>query len=280
MSNKIATYDKIKQGLKKRRRSESRFRSIGIASISVGLLFIAILFISVTSKGYNAFTQTMIQIDVFFDPDVLDPNGSNKLESIARGDYRAVTRRTLSNTFKDVSSRRDKRQLYKILSSGAQFQIRDIALKNLSVIGTTIPVWVTASDDVDMMIKGVVDRKARPRVRRLSEKQMSWIRALESQGKVERQFNTTFFFGGDSREPELAGIAVALVGTILSILICLAFAVPFGVMAAVYLEEFAPKNRWTTLLEININNLAAVPSIVFGLLGLSVLLNVFELKHI
>jgi phosphate transport system permease protein len=279
MSNKIATYDKIKQGLKKRRRSESRFRSIGIASISVGLLFIAILFISVTSKGYNAFTQTMIQIDVFFDPDVLDPNGSNKLESIARGDYRAVTRRTLSNTFKDVSSRRDKRQLYKILSSGAQFQIRDTALKNLSVIGTTIPVWVTASDDVDMMIKGVVDRKARPRVRRLSEKQMSWIRALESQGKVERQFNTTFFFGGDSREPELAGIAVALVGTILSILICLALAVPFGVMAAVYLEEFAPKNRWTTLLEININNLAAVPSIVFGLLGLSVLLNVFELPR-
>jgi phosphate transport system permease protein len=215
-------------------------------------------------------------LDVFFDPSVLDTNATSNPAIIAKGDYRTITRRALFNSFPDVKSRKDKRQLYKILSSGAQFQIREKAIESPDIIGKSVRVWITASDDIDMIFKGKVKRDASPQNRRLSDKQMTWFQTLESQGKIQTQFNRDFFLGGDSREPELAGIAVALAGSVLSILVCLSLAVPFGVMAAVYLEEFAPKNRWTTLLEVNINNLAAVPSIVFGLLGLAVFLSVFE----
>jgi phosphate transport system permease protein len=276
MNSLTANQAKIAAGQKKRHRAEKRFRWIGLSAISVGLVFIVVLFTSVTQTGFTAFTQTMVQLDVFIDPDVIDPKGTNETSVIAKGNFRSIARRALFNTFPDVKSRRDKRQLYKILSSGAEFQIRTRVLEDPSLIGRSIPIWVTASDDIDMIVKGKIKRDANMQIRRLSDKQMAWFLVLENRGKIERQFNSTFFVGGDSREPELAGIAVALVGSLFSILVCLVFAVPFGVMAAVYLEEFAPKNRWTTILEVNINNLAAVPSIVFGLLGLAVFLNVFE----
>jgi phosphate transport system permease protein len=276
MNSLTANQAKIVAGLKKRHRAEKRFRWIGLFAISVGLVFIAVLFTSVIQIGFTAFTQTMVQLDVFIDPDVIDPKGTKEASVIAKGDFRSITRTALFSTFPDVKSRRNKRQLHKILSSGAEFQIREKVLEDPSLIGKSIPIWVTASDDIDMIVKGKTKRDASAQTRRLSEKQMGWFLALESQGKIEAQFNSTFFVGGDSREPELAGIAVALAGSVFSILVCLFFAVPFGLMAAVYLEEFAPKNRWTTILEVNINNLAAVPSIVFGLLGLAVFLNVFE----
>jgi phosphate transport system permease protein len=147
------------------------------------------------------------------------------------------------------------------------------------LIGTTESVWVPADDDVDMLIKGHIDLQLPESDRRIKDNQLVWIQELQKQERIERRFNTTFFTAGDSREPELSGIKGAAYGSFFTLLICLAIAFPVGVAAAVYLEEFAPKNRWTDLIEVNINNLAAVPSIVFGLLGLAVFINFFGLPR-
>jgi phosphate transport system permease protein len=146
-------------------------------------------------------------------------------------------------------------------------------------IGQILKLWVPADDDVDMLIKGHIKRDVPESDRRLSDKQLAWIETMEDQGKIEKRFNITFFTAGDSREPELAGIWGAACGSFFTLVITLLLSFPIGVAAAVYLEEFAPKNRWTDLIEVNINNLAAVPSIVFGLLGLAVFLNLFGMPR-
>ncbi len=169
--------------------------------------------------------------------------------------------------------------MYSLVSSGAAFQLRNQVLKDPDLIGGTQPVWVPADDDLDMLIKGRSDRSAPESERRLNDKQLAWVEALENDQRIEKRFNRTFFTAGDSREPELAGIWGAVVGSFLTLVITLSLSFPIGVSAAVYLEEFAPKNRWTDLIEVNINNLAAVPSIVFGLLGLAVFLNVAGLPR-
>ena len=136
-----------------------------------------------------------------------------------------------------------------------------------------------ADDDVDMLKKGHLNRDVKESDRRLSDKKLSWIDTLDNQGRLEKRFNTAFFTGGDSREPELAGIRGAAFGSFFTLIVTLALSFPIGVAAAVYREEFAPKNRWTDIIEVNINNLAAVPSIVFGLLGLAVFLNFFGMPR-
>jgi len=125
----------------------------------------------------------------------------------------------------------------------------------------------------------VVTYKTAQSNRRVSDREVAWLERLREQGVVEKAFNWSFFTSGDSREPELAGIRGALVGSALTLLVTLVLCLPIGVAAAIYLEEFAPKNRLTELIEVNINNLAAVPSIVFGLLGLAVFLNFFGLPR-
>ncbi|MCG7963512.1 MAG: phosphate ABC transporter permease PstA, partial [Candidatus Thiodiazotropha taylori] len=152
-------------------------------------------------------------------------------------------------------------------------------MNNRALIGTRGEIWVVADDDFDMLIKGHIDLRLPESDRRIKDNQLAWIHALQEQDRVEKRFNTTFFTAGDSREPELSGIKGAAYGSFFTLLICLVLAFPVGVAAAVYLEEFAPKNRWTDIIEVNINNLAAVPSIVFGLLGLAVFINFFGLPR-
>jgi len=147
------------------------------------------------------------------------------------------------------------------------------------LIGSTKPVWVLADDEVDMFVKGHIPRDVPETERRVSDKQMAWIDQLAATGRLKQKFNTTFFQAGDSREPELAGIRGAVMGSMFTLIVTLLLSFPIGVAAAVYLEEFAPKNRWTDLIEVNINNLAAIPSIVFGLLGLAVFLNFMNLPR-
>ena len=130
-----------------------------------------------------------------------------------------------------------------------------------------------------MLVKGHIDRALPERERRVDDRALAWIDALAARGRVERRFNTTFFTAGDSREPEQAGILGALMGSLLALAVTLLLSFPIGVAAAVYLEEFAPRNRFIDLLEININNLAAVPSIIFGLLGLAIFINWFGLPR-
>ncbi len=250
-----------------------------MVAISCGIVFLAILFSSITGKGLTAFQQTEIRLEVFFDEQAIDPQGSRDAAILGRADYQGLIKESLRRAFPGVKARRDKKELYRLASIGAGYQLRRMVMENPGLVGKSVTVWVLASDDVDMIAKGVIPVDARPEVRRLSDRQMEWVGTLRQSGRLETRFNTTLFTAGDSREPELAGVAAAAAGSLMAILVCLALSFPFGVMTAVYLEEFAPKNLWIGFVEVNINNLAAVPSIVFGLLGMAVFLNFFGLPR-
>ncbi|MDP6705754.1 MAG: phosphate ABC transporter permease PstA [Alphaproteobacteria bacterium] len=260
--------------LRRRHRAERRFRLYGIAALALALVFLGGLFYSILSKAYTALGQTEIALEIHFDATVIDPGGGREPEALARADYAALVKRSLGHLFPEVEGRRDKRALRKLVSPGAAFELQTMVRAAPELIGQKRTVWLPAADDVDMHRKGLVEGGGR-----ISTKQTAWIEELEHRQLLELRFNGRFFTAGDSREPELAGIFGAFVGSALTLAICLVLAFPLGVMTAVYLEEFAPRNRWTDLIEVNINNLAAVPSIVFGLLGLAVLLGTMGLPR-
>jgi phosphate transport system permease protein len=210
--------------------------------------------------------QTYVKITVNLDPAEFDR------DDIGDTNFLKLVKDAIRSEFPGVTSRLAKRRLAALISSQASYKVRDMVEKNPDLIGKTINVWVLADDDVDMLMKGHIKKSTPESARRLTNRQIAWIESLEKDGKIDIRFNTTFFTTGDSREPELAGIKGALFGSFFTLLVTLALSFPIGVAAAVYLEEFAPKNRVTDLIEVNINNLAAVPSIVFGLLGLAVFL--------
>ena len=269
----MRTIEIVNQGLARRYRAEKRFRFYGMAAIFLSLAFLSLLFISITANGYTAFQQTFIKLDVFLDPDRFDD------QDLAAVNYLAMIRQPLADMFPEVTSRKEKRQLHGMISMGAAFQLQDFVKKNQNKIGSAIQIWVPADDDVDMVIKGHIRRDVPEAERRVKDNQLSWIDRFQEQGRLEKRFNTIFFSAGDSREPELAGIRGAVTGSLFTLIITLLLSFPVGVATAVYLEEFAPKNRWTDIIEVNINNLAAVPSIVYGLLGMAVFLNFFGLPR-
>ncbi|MCB2262529.1 MAG: phosphate ABC transporter permease PstA [Candidatus Thiosymbion ectosymbiont of Robbea hypermnestra] len=265
----------VNASLKRRHAAERRFRFLGVGAVALGLLFVAILFIDIVGKGYTAFQQTYIRLAIDFDPEIVDPAGTRERDALSQADYRKLVRDSLRERFPEVRGRRDKRALYKLVSPGAPQQLRKIVLADPGLIGAESEVWLLADDDIDMLVKGHIDRAVPETERRVKDRTLAWVDALVADGRVEKRFNTIFFTAGTSREPELAGIAGALVGSLYTLALTLLFSFPIAVGAALYLEEFAPKNRWTDLIEVNINNLAAVPSIVFGLLGLAVFINFF-----
>jgi len=267
------TKDIVKKGLNKRYRKERRFRVFGCAAVILSLGFLFLLFSSIISNGYTAFQQTMVRLDVYLDTDVIDK------DDLAGANYAKLIHDALLSVYPDVTNYNDKRSLYELVSTSAAYRLRDFVAKNRHEIGTTIQMWVPADDDVDMLIKGHIDRDTPQSQRRINDRQLAWVDHLVSQGQIKKVFNMTFFTAGDSREPELAGIWGAVCGSFYTLIVTLVLSFPIGGAAAVYLEEFAPKNRWTDIIEVNINNLAAVPSIVYGLLGLAVFLNFFGLPR-
>ena len=271
--------DVVNASLKKRYAREARFRRFGLGAVIFGLLFVSMLFLDIVSTGYSAFVQTHVELEVYFDPEVIDPQGKRDMQAIARADFRKIARAPLNAMFPEVTARRDKRALYALLSSGAPYQLLEMVREEPDLIGQRVSVDLIADDDIDMLVKGHIDRKAPPEDRRVNDTMIGWVDKLEEQGLVKTRFNTGFFTNGDSREPELAGIGGAVTGSFYTLLVTLSLSFPIGVAAAIYLEEFAPKNRWTDLIEVNINNLAAVPSIVFGLLGLAMFINLFGLPR-
>lgn len=252
---------------------------MALASVLLGLIFLAVLFINVLTSGADAIRQSKVRLDISLQINDFGGSKGPDIQQLKNANYQGIIKRTVYKNFPEVKSRRDKRGLYRLVSSGAAYELREFVLDDPSKIGTSISIWLPASDDVDMIMKGKVSRTASSDVRRLSDQQMEWLEKLEAEGNLETKFNWTLFSSGDSREPELAGVAAAMVGSLYSIIVCLIISFPLGVMAALYLESFAPKNRFTSFIEVNINNLAAVPSIVFGLLGLAVFLNFFELPR-
>ncbi len=276
MNEKLTTREKVEAGMARRRRKETLFRLVGILATAVGILFLAVFFASLIVKGSTAFKQTFVKLDIELDAEVIAPGGEFDLEY---ADFDGLVRNGLRAQFPDVISRGDRRQLYRLVSVGAAYQLRALVEKDPDVVGTTQTLWVPASSNVDMLIKGNIDANLDEALRTLSDKQIAWVTALQDNGRVRSQFNTALFSNGDSREPELSGIKGAIMGSFYMLLVTISLSFPIGVAAAIYLEEFAPKNRWSDLIEVNINNLAAVPSIVFGLLGLAVFINWMSLPR-
>jgi phosphate transport system permease protein len=276
---KLRRPDLSETRIRRRYAAERRFRLYGILAIGFAVFMLGFLAITVVLQGYSAFWQTRIALDVNIDPAKVDPQNTRLPESLAQGDYQAVVRDSLRGLFPEVDSRADRKALNDFLSNAAGDDVRDMVLANPALVGTTQRVEVLASDDIDMLAKGRVNRSVAEADRPIKDQQIDWYDKLDQEGHVVSSFNTGFFTTGDSREPEQAGVGGALMGSLLTILTAILLSLPISVAAAIYLEEFAPKNKITDIIEININNLAAVPSIVFGLLGLAVLLGFFGLPR-
>ncbi len=262
-----------KAQLAKRYRAERRFRAYGIAAISTAGLILFFLMGSILLSSLPAFTQHYVTLDI----DITERHVDT--QDLANSDWRALARNALRAQFPEVSGRKEKRALGKLLSIGSSDDVRDYVTANPSSLGTSIRLPLTLSDDIDLLLKGVIDRDLPENERVVSNQDLAWLDRLLDEDRISRQFATRIFTNGDSREPELAGLRGALVGSLWTLLVTLLASFPLGVMAAIYLEEIAPKNRLTQIIEVNINNLAAVPSIVFGLLGLAVFINFFGMPR-
>lgn len=386
------TSQETQRRVRRRYAADRRLRFMGLAAISAAILLLGILIASIVMTGYKAFYQTKVELEIFVDPKVISK------EDPSKGNYRLLVRRSLEKLFPDVTNRREKRNLRKILSSSAHYVLRDYIVDHPDLVGKTIPVLVAVSDPFDQLHKQVIPRRiealsgqqmevfnellkarglteikdgkafvklnvlvdrskidaadptsgnyssmladalraliparamsspmdmlasdaanvlrdyvvANPdkiggtienfpvplekkyaalakgevpmmlNPRFASEKELEWFDKLEEQGLVRTPLNWELIFNSDSRFPEQAGLAGAIVGSFYTLLVTLLISFPVGVAAAVYLEEFAPSNRITAFIEVNINNLAAVPSVVFGLLGLALFLGTFGLPR-
>ena len=265
--------------LGRRYAAERRFRLYGAIAILAAVAMLGLLLVSILGNAVPAFTQAYVQLEIEYAAETLDPDGNRDPEVLRRADYDRLVKDSLKARFPEATDRRARRALYGLVSSGAGIDLRERVMADPALIGTTERVWVKSSDDIDTFVKGLISRDVPEDDRRVKDQEIAWIDALAADGQVETRFNTTFFTAGDSREPEQAGIWGAVVGSFFTLIVTLLLSFPVGVLSAVYLEEFAPKNKWTDLIEVNINNLAAVPSIVFGLLGLAVFLNFFGLPR-
>lgn len=277
--NQPRTIDRVNTTLAQRYGRERCFRRFGFFAVLLGLAFVGLMFLSIIGKGYSAFQQTRILLDIDFTESVIDPSGERDPAVLASANYAALIKSSLRTLFPEAKDRKEKRELYGIISTGAALIVRAKVMADPALLGSQAQLWLPADDDIDMLIKGSIDRTVVQSERRVKDRVVAWIEKLEAEQKIAKFFNTTFLTGGDSREPELAGIGGAVMGSLYTLIVTLLLSFPIGVAAAVYLEEFAPRNRWTDLVEVNINNLAAVPSIVFGLLGLAVFINFFGLPR-
>ena len=263
-------------GLKKRYAAEARFRAYGVAAITFGLLFLAIMLGSIFSKGYTAFWQTTVTLPVTFDAALIDPQ--NKRESdpsiLIRANYETLGQQAMiAKLGIDPEDKAKVRELRGFLSDSVRIKLRDMLVADPSLMGKTVDVPMLASANVDSAYKGQVDLSVPEARRKVKDQQITWMNQLASDGTLAEKFNTGLFTYGASSRPETSGVGVAIVGSLYMMAIVLVLALLIGVAASIYLEEFAAKNRLTDLIEVNINNLAAVPSIVFGLLGLAVFIN-------
>ena len=263
----------VAKSLPRRNRLQVVLKVSGLLSILTAFGVLCLLVGSLISSGHKAFTQTQVTIDVHIDPDVIE------VEALPRGNFRRVLQDSMLELFPEVSAKPDQQKIYRILSNGAQFSLRDRIVENPSLIGTTISLTVPASDPFDQFNKGVIKRETPEDHRRLSDKEIEWFDRLKESGAITKPFNTALFTNADSRFPELAGLKGAMIGSFWALLVCFLLSFPLGIGAAIYLEEFAPRNRFSNIIEVNINNLAAVPSVVFGLLALAIFIGWFGLPR-
>jgi phosphate transport system permease protein len=258
---------------RRRYAADRRLRAYGIAAISLAIGLLALLIATLVIGGYPAFTQTRVRVDFPISPDLVDPADPGE------GNFRKAMQQGVAALLPGTESPRQLRAKTAILTGNTQFMLRDAVLRDPSVIGGTLTLDVPVSDPYDQLNKGLIDRGTPEDRRRLSDQEIAWFDQLVAQDRVTRSFNWALFTAPNSRFPEVAGLRGAIVGSFYVLLVTFLISFPVGIAAAVYLEEFAPKNRATDFIEVNINNLAAVPSIVFGLLGLAVFIQTFGLPR-
>ncbi|UYV39194.1 phosphate ABC transporter permease PstA [Rhodobacteraceae bacterium D3-12] len=259
--------------VKRRNRNQVVLQGLGLGAISFAALMLIILVASLVSTGYKAFTQTHIALEVFVDPEEIP------LEKLPRGGFRDVLLASLQAKIPGVDDRKELRKMQKLVSNGAQFELRDRIVADPTLIGKTISLNVPMSDPYDQLAKGLVKRDTPEAQRRVSDMEIAWFDTLDKAGMISQPLNFGLLTNADSRFPELAGLRGALVGSFWALLVCFMISFPLGIGAAIYLEEFAPRNRFSDMIEVNINNLAAVPSVVFGLLALAVFIGWFGLPR-
>ncbi|HLT13114.1 MAG TPA: phosphate ABC transporter permease PstA [Marinobacter sp.] len=276
MTDQRSQAEIVRQSLKRRYRKELRFRLYGMTAIAIALLSLVVLFTDIIGKGYTGFIKTTMTLEVVLDGEQMYLDDPTDKDQLSMADFQAPIIAALKTYFPEVEERKDVRELSRLAGSYASNQIRDLLVRQPELLGTTQSIEFLVHDTVSVYVKHA-DNPAYSI--RLSEQQQRWVDELVEKGVVDTGFNDVFFSRGDSREPSNAGILGAIVGSMLTMVVTLVIAFPVGVAAAVYLEEFAPQNKLTDFIEVNINNLAAVPSIIFGLLGLAVFIGVFGLPR-
>ncbi|KMK65380.1 phosphate ABC transporter permease PstA [Puniceibacterium sp. IMCC21224] len=269
------TIEKVRGSLARRHRKQFILQGLGITAISIAFLMLFILIASLVSTGYKAFMQTHVTLDVFIDP------ADVERDKLPRGDFDDVLAKALASQVPSVdpTDRATMRALSGILSNGAQFMLRDRVVADPDLIGQTITMTVPISDPYDQLYKELLDRETPEELRRLDDDEIANYDQLVQADAISSKINTGLITNADSRFPELAGLKGAIMGSFWALLTCFLIAFPLGIGAAVYLEEFAPKNKLSDLIEVNINNLAAVPSVVFGLLALAVFIGWFGMPR-
>ena len=264
--------------LKGRYSAEKRFKLYGVFAVSLALGAVIFLLFTIFSTGYSAFWRTEFQVEIQFNGDYLGITQESSDQEVREANFLGLFRKNLAEQNNDVP-RRELRKLFAMFSESAADDLREMVIQNRSILETTQKLKVLASSSVDMIVKGQAPREIEEKRRVLNDFQLGLLDRWTAEGRRSSSFNHRFFTNGDSRSPELAGLGGAIAGSFWTLMVCLILSFPMGVAAAIYLEEYAPKNRLTEIIEVNINNLAAVPSIIFGLLGLAVILNFFGLPR-
>ncbi|MCE8020110.1 phosphate ABC transporter permease PstA [Halomonas sp. MCCC 1A11036] len=285
----------IQRSLNARHARERRFRLLGLGAVITAMVLVAILFASILIRGVPAFWQATLTLDIYLDPEVIQVDerpvrerGESPaqyrerelawLSQLGMVNWNALIDEALKDQLPGEIESRQTRDLRALVASGERFALRNRVIEKPELIGQTVTVKMLAGANVDVWLKGNIDRSLPDHQQQLSAQTREWADYLKEQGTIRNAFSTALFINTDSRSsPASAGLAGAFMGSLFMMLIVIALSIPLGVASAIYLEEFAPKNRLTDLIEININNLAAVPSIIFGLLGAAIFVGYLRL---
>jgi|TARA_X000001036_G_scaffold51515_1_gene41003 phosphate transport system permease protein len=278
MMAKTRTEETVLASLKSRQKKERNYKFIGIFAIGIAIVFLMTLLISIGSKGIPGFFQYYITLEIDLERERLDPMGDLSEQSLFDGQAKKIIQEAILERT-GAKSRNEKKAARKLLSNGSDTRLMAFSRANPSLMNTRQKITFALDDDADSYFRGFVSKDTPEKQRRLSNIQIEYLDRMNDEGLISYGLSDYLFFGSASRNAEMAGIKGAAIGSALTLLVCFIIAFPLGVATAVYLEEFAPKNKFTELIEININNLAAVPSVVFGILGLAIFIKLFGMPR-
>ena len=265
-------------GLKARQTKERNFKFFGIFAVALAIAFLAILLISICSKGLPGFFQYYATFEVELTRERIDPRGDMSDQSLFEGEAKKIINEAVLE-FTGAKKRNEKKAARSLLSHGSDLRLVNFVQKNTDKLNSIQKIKFALDDDADSFFRGYIKKETPEKQRRLNDIEINYLEKMNEAGIITYEISDYLFFGSASRNAEMAGIKGAFIGSMLTLAVCFLIAFPLGVATAVYLEEFAPKNKFTELIEININNLAAVPSVVFGILGLAIFINLFGMPR-